>query len=78
MKWTTEEITLLKQLYCNTKLSYEEIGVTLHRSVSAIKTKAHYMRLEYNNGLREESKVDSFEQWNVSSFVVEQMKNKNG
>ena len=78
MKWTPEEVTLLKQLYCNKKVSYEEIAVALHRSVSAIKTKAHYMKLEYNNVLPVESKVDSFGQWNICSFLVEQMKNKNG
>ena len=78
MKWTPKEVTLLKQLYCNKKVSYEEIAVALQRSVSAIKTKAHYMRLEYNNVLPVESKVDSFGQWNICSFLVEQMKKKNG
>ena len=76
MKWTPEEIALLKHLYCNTKMPYEKISAMLNRSTSAIKTKAHCMGLQYNNGLPLETKVDSFEQWNVCSFVVEQMRKK--
>jgi len=82
MKWTPEEIPLLKQLYCTTNLSCEEISRILNtklnknRSASSIRNKARHMNLEHDGGLTPKPKVDSFEQWNVSSFVVEQMKNK--
>ena len=79
MKWTQQEITLLKQLYKERSLSCTEIGEALGRTKRAICYKASTLRIRYNRKTEQKIEFNPFDQWNISRFVIEEMqKNKNG